>query len=553
MKIAVVTMCVKLGKCEENYQYMADKIEQAIRDKAELIIFPQNAISGYLLGDAWKDASWCKYVDGFNEQIIAYSDQIAIVWGNIKYRGGRLFNCAFYAHKGQTHMRVKKNASDFLYQDERYFENQDMNSAIEFNDDIFALNFQEDLQMADLNLNIDAKPYFYDDELELKGSYVYSNAVGIAPIGKNVVIYPGASRVVINKKLIYEAPYFQEAYAIVDTLETNEVVKQTPNMVDALVYGIQQFDKQTLGGTCPWIIGLSGGLDSSVNAALLTYALGKDRVLAYQMNSSYNRNITKENAKQEAEALGISLRNGSIEKLTCATEEVMEEYGYQKDNWNSLVGENIQARIRGHLLGTFAQINGGVVANNGNKVEVALGYCTLYGDAVGALGILGDVTKTQLFEISHELNKRFQKEVIPTSLLPQVTTDEVLWEMPPSAELKDDQLDPMKWFYHDYLVEHLGKDMTIEAFMKTYLDSSIWQTPIARWLNHYGLNDPKVFIEDLDWFTNTMSKNGFKRIQTPPILTISKNAFGASRVEIQGNLDKVSYNQLKNQILHMNF
>lgn len=551
MKIAVVTMHVKLGKCEENYQYMVKKIEQAIQDNAQLIIFPQNAISGYLLGDTWLDHDWCSYVDGFNELITAYSDQIAIVWGNIKYRGGRLFNCAFYAYQSHTHMRVHKNVNDFLYHDNRYFVQQDMNSAIEYDQEVFALNFHKELQLADLNLNIDAHPYFHEEEVELKGTYVYSNSVGIAAIGKNVVLYPGGSRVVINKKLIYEAPYFQESYAIVDTSVQNEVTLQKPSLLDALTYGIKQFDKETLGGNCPWIIGLSGGLDSSVNAALLTYALGKKRVIAYQMNTSYNCSITKANALQEAKALGITLKSGSIEKLTNATIEVMEEYGYSQNQWNSLVDENIQARIRGHMLGTFAQINGGVVANNGNKVEVALGYCTLYGDAVGALGILGDVTKTQLFELSHELNLRFKKEVIPASLLPQVNEQEITWEMPPSAELKDNQLDPMKWFYHDYLVEHLGKDITITSFMKAYLDKSIWQGELAKWLVYYGLEEPAIFIKDLDWFTNTMQKNGFKRIQTPPILTISKNAFGSSRMEIQGNIDKTMYDLLKSQILNM--
>lgn len=551
MKVAVVSMPIQNGKCEENYTYMVEKITQAIHDQAEVIVFPQNAISGYLLGDAWLDKDWCRYVDSFNDQIIAYSDQIAIVWGNIRYRGGRLFNCAFYAKDGKTHMRVKNNDDSFLYQDSRYFSEQDINSAIEYGDDVFALNFGEELQIADLNFNIDAKAFIYGETWGQKGSYIYANPVGIAAIGKNVLLYAGGSRVVVNRQLLYEAPLFQEDYALVDTTSNAVVKPQKASLFDALCMGIQMFDKQVLGGKSPWIIGLSGGLDSSVNAALLTSALGRNRVLAYQMNSTYNRSITKQNANQEAEALGIELRNGSIEKLTDATIDVLSEYGYQEDKIETLVKENIQARIRGHLLSTFAQIHHGVVSNNGNKVEVALGYCTLYGDAVGALGIIGDLTKTQLFALSQEINVRYAKEIIPHSLIPKVTGDAIDWEMPPSAELKDDQLDPMKWFYHDYLVEHLHEDLWIEKFMESYIDGSIWQSEIASWLTYYGLDDPKKYIEDLDWFTSTMRRNGFKRLQTPPIITISRNAFGSNRVETQTAFDLGRYEDLKTQILHM--
>lgn len=550
MKIAVVTMPVMNGRCEENFQYMIDKIERAIRDEADLVMFPQNAVSGYLLGDCWNDREWCRYVDSFNDRILDYSDKIAIVWGNIRYRGGRLFNCAFYAKDRQTHMRVKKNADGFLYRDSRYFCEQDIQSAIEFGDDVIALNFHDELQIADLNLNIDAQPYLYDQIWEVKGSCVYVNAVGIAAIGKNVVVYPGGSRVVVNRKLLYEAPLFQEAYALVDTRSDQVMQPQTPSMMDALCMAVREYDKQVLGGNSPWIIGLSGGLDSGINAALLTYALGKERVLAYQLSSSYNRSITIANARQEAEALGIVLHSGSIEKLTSATAQVLEEYGYHEKDRETLVTENIQARIRGHLLSTFAQIHHGVVCNNGNKVEVALGYCTLYGDAVGALGLIGDLTKVQLFDLAHEINARYEKEVIPASLLPSFSGDAISWEMPPSAELKDDQLDPMKWFYHDYLVEHLQKDMTIERFMRSYLDGSIWKSEIAAWMKYYGLDDPHVFIADLDWFISTMRQNAFKRLQTPPIIMISENAFG-SRTEMQPAGDLTLYSELKEQILHL--
>ena len=169
---------------------------------------------------------------------------------------------------------------------------------------------------------------------------------------------------------------------------------------------------------------------------------------------------------------------------------------------------------------------------------------------MGALGLIGDLTKVQLFDLAHEINARYEKEVIPASLLPSFSGGAISWEMPPSAELKDDQLDPMKWFYHDYLVEHLQKDMTIEQFMRSYLDGSIWESEIATWMKYYQLDDPYAFIADLDWFISTMRRNAFKRLQTPPIIMISENAFG-NRTEMQPAGDLALYSELKEQILHL--
>ena len=106
MKVAVVTMHVRQGKCEENVSYMKQMIQCAREAQADLIVFPQNAVSGYRLGDQWLDEDWCRYVDSFNDVLVAESEDIAIVWGNIRYRNRRRFNAAFFAYQRQTHMRV---------------------------------------------------------------------------------------------------------------------------------------------------------------------------------------------------------------------------------------------------------------------------------------------------------------------------------------------------------------------------------------------------------------------------------------------------------------
>ena len=136
-----------------------------------------------------------------------------------------------------------------------------------------------------------------------------------------------------------------------------------------------------------WIIGLSGGIDSALNAALLTMALGPNRILAYNLPSRYNSRKTIDNAQQIATKLGINLEVHSIENLIKASKEIFT------NPVSEAVEENIHARLRGHVLSTLAQTHGGVICNNGNKLEVALGYCTLYGDTIGALSPLGDLTK----------------------------------------------------------------------------------------------------------------------------------------------------------------
>lgn len=551
MLVAVVTMNIKQGKCEDNFSFMESTIKQAIRDHADMIVFPQNAISGYLLGDRWLEDAWCTYVDSFNEKIIALSDEIAIVWGNIKYRNQRRFNASFFAYQGKTHMRVKKNEQHAYMRDEMYFEDNDINGIIEFQNLILALNFHEEIQLTDLNINIDACPYDMDEKPMIRGNTIYANAVGVQNAGKNIMVMQGGSCVRTQRKTIYQAEYFSEAYALVD-LKSEQIAKeQQPHVVDALVCGIRHFDEQVFGAKVPWIVGLSGGLDSSVTSALLSYSLGNERVYGFNMATQHNSSTTKQYAAQEAAALGIHYKEGSIQSLVDASKDVfMKEYGFDAEAKSSLVMENIQARARGYLLGGFAGILGGVIVNNANKVESMLGYCTLYGDSVGAFSPIGDLTKVQLFEIAKELNKRFGKEVIPVGLLPVIERDAMHWEMAPSAELKEHQFDPMKWFYHDYLADHLGKDLDVITLMKQYLHNELQQGEIARWISFYGLEKPNAFLEDLDWFVRTMDKNAFKRLQLPPLLCLHKQTL-ADKVESQMQYDKQMYAKIKEEISKM--
>lgn len=549
MKVAIVTMEIKSGKCETNFQQMMIHIQRAKADKADMIVFAQDVISGYLLGDAWLDDDWCRYVDSFNDKLIALADDIAIVWGNLKYRRTHRFQAAFFAYQGQTHMRVKRNEDTALMADSRYFKEHAIQDVISFKDEVFALNFGKTLQLSDWNINLDCAPYDIHKQHTHRGNTIYVNALGMQNVGKSVVVMEGGSYICKEGNLLYQASYGKCDYALIDTQVTTVVEAKQPSLLELLRLGIKGFDEQVLGGKCPWIVGLSGGLDSSISVALLTYALGNNRIHGFNMASSYNSDKTISNAQQEASALDIAYYDGSIEPIMEATfHTVCNDYRFTQPQCSGLVAENMQARIRGHLLSSFASILGGVVSNNGNKVENALGYCTLYGDSIGALGVLGDLTKVQLFALAKELNAAFHKEVVPMRLVPEVVDHNIIWEMPPSAELRENQLDPMKWFYHDYIIDHLGRDMSLISFMKQYLDGSIFNSEVGEWLRYYGLDDPQAFIDDIQWLHTTMKRNSFKGLQIPPMITISSNNF-ATRQSMQGNIDEIQFEQLKQQIL----
>ena len=338
-------------------------------------------------------------------------------------------------------------------------------------------------------------------------------------------------------------------------------------LLKALVSTIRRFDAQVLTWHPKWVIGLSGGLDSSVVAALLALSFGAGRVGGYNLASRYNSACTKGNAHALSDALGIELRVGSIEKLVEATGATVEEYGYPRKSMSGLVEENVQARLRGHLLSTFAALEGGVVANNGNRVESALGYATLYGDAIGALAPIADLTKVQLFDLSRDINRVYGKEVIPANLIPEMDETGLTWDVAPSAELADGQLDPMKWCYHDWLVGCLldgyrdarGYDGTHESLydvacsvLESYAQDRLEGACMAKWVDYYGLGDPQAFVDDLEWVLKSCCNASFKRMQSPPGIRVASVASARGRDERQGSCEPSErYLELREMVLSM--
>ena len=306
---------------------------------------------------------------------------------------------------------------------------------------------------------------------------------------------------------------------------------------DAIVTGLRHLD-HLRGRDNRFLVGVSGGIDSSVVACMLRIAFGPERVFAVNMPTRFNAGITRENARSMCESLGIDYLSCPIEELYRALSARIEaiEFAREPGAYTRLVDENIQARIRGSdMLAGIASKCGFVFTNNGNKTEIALGYATLYGDVNGAVAPIADLYKTQVFAVARHLNDAvFRREVIPRNLIDGDTV--------PSAELSDAQDvtrglgDPIKYGYHDALLRQM-----IE-YRRHPLDFIEWYRA-GELLERIGWNDeerfneyfpePRSFVDDLEWLDAQVRVNCFKRIQAPPIIVLSKRAFGFDLRESQ--------------------
>lgn len=568
LKTVLAQCAVETGHLSVNLNQMKEMIAKAKEDSAELIVFPAMCLSGACAADKWYSQQFVKDLQACNEEIKELSDDLIIVWGNIRTKENKLYEALFCAYQNEiVHVQDKRILkSEGVSSEHRYFTvpETEQKTVVTLKDTRLGfvlsneIENQQLVQMdCDMLIHVDSTPWTLDDE----GKYdqkmkalnhpcaVHVNVCGMQNTGKNVVMYDGGSTVYQNGVCTHALnDGFCKEYVLIEENFTHRIEHK---LLTCLVSAIREFDRQTLPYGPNWIIGLSGGLDSSVTAALLSMAVGSKRIRGYNLATRYNSENTKDNASNLAEALGIELRNGYISEVVEASVHTAKIYGYQDDQMPTLVHENIQARVRGHLLSTFAQIENGVIMNNGNKIEVALGYATMYGDSIGAIGPIGDLTKVQLFELSHEINEVFGKEVIPERLLPVVTDETLSWEMAPSAELREAQYDPMKWFYHDWLIAQLtNKHVEVEDIMEDYLNGTLQNSEMGRWLKYYHLLDGKSFIQDLEWVLRQMRVSIFKRVQSVPVVMVTKQAYGTNRHEVQGIFEESSrYKSLKEQIL----
>ena len=388
--------------------------------------------------------------------------------------------------------------------------------------------------------------------------YYYVNCVGVQNNGKNIVTFDGGSTV-YNKKgdpCILSENGWKEDLMIVDKnavfkSKTRNIGSAIEEKYLAISNGLKN-SKNILGDNPRFVIGLSGGIDSALVATLLVLAFGKEKVIGVNMPSRYNSAKTKNSAKTLAQNLAIEYLVLPIEAVVKENATILEQDGQELSEYHL---ENVQAKIRGtSILSNLAAKYNCFFTNNGNKLEIALGYSTLYGDWGGAIAPIGDLTKTEVVAMCHYINDTvFGKEIIPELLLP-----DTLWrfnedQIQPSAELKSDQVDPMKFGYHCKLIEAVTdyQKKCIEDIMAWYLEGALHEKLGIRYelMQRWGIDSPKVFLRDLEWFYDTIQRNVFKRVQSPPIILTSKSSYGYDiRESLLPILKTKQYQELKEKI-----
>ena len=391
--------------------------------------------------------------------------------------------------------------------------------------------------------------------------YYYVNCVGVQNNGKNIITFDGGSTVYNEKgdPCILSNKGWQEDLMIIDkktsfSSKKRKVGNTIREKYKAIYNGLKR-SKNILGDDPNFVIGLSGGIDSSLVATLLVLAFGKEKVIGVNMPSKFNSDKTKEAARILAQNLEIKYLVLPIEDMVKVNSSTLEKDGQELSEFNL---ENVQAKIRGtSILSNLSAKYKCFFTNNGNKVEIALGYATLYGDWGGAISPIGDLTKTEVVEMCQYINdEAFGNEIIPKLLFP-----DSLWrfsqeQIEPTAELKSNQVDPMKFGYHCKLLEAATnyQKKSIEDIMGWYFEGvlheklGISKDLMIRW----GIDDPQEFIRDLEWFYDTIQKNVFKRVQAPPIILTSKSSYGYDiRESILPILKTKTFYKLKEIILEM--
>lgn len=396
------------------------------------------------------------------------------------------------------------------------------------------MDFRNDAAKLRLNLqkinNTNLKIIFSDD-YDMCGCHINPQYVGISYLGKNIQVHFGGSAAYnADGKIAAQAKYFTEDFLIIifDTETQNFIEKNNSKenfdkikfIYHTLHFGVKEFLKQK--NIQKMTVGLSGGIDSAVAAALFVDILGPENVLLINMPTKFNSDLTKSLAQNIAKKLNTKFLTVPIDNVVEKTLETLKNYNFEA---SQIIFENIQARDRSsRILAAFSAAFGGAFSANSNKAELCVGYTTFYGDLAGALAPLGDLWKYQVYELGKYLNNYvFKKEVIPNAV----------FQIRPSAELSEMQTigkggDPLYYPYHDFLFNAFTKNISLTKIAKWYQEGILEEKIGCRSgiLNTLFKNNHKNFFDDLErWYKLYHGLAIAKRLQAPPIIIISSNPF----------------------------
>ena len=540
MKIALAQLNFHIGNFVANRDQIIQNIVKAREQGAELVVFSELAVCGYYPNDLLERREFIdQCIDSVN-RIAIHCQGIAALVGapsiNASPNGKMLFNSAYFLRDGKVesvHSKTLLPTYD-VFDEYRHFEpNREFNlielnglklavticEDLWFNQPVFSTFGRENLysvcpvdeyskQRPDLIINLSASPFSYnqaklrkeillDNAKKFEVPIIYVNQVG----AQTELIFDGGSLFVNrNGDIICEMAYFSPDFTIIDTANRHveQIIQPDTETVakihDALVLGISDYFCKT--GFKTATLGLSGGIDSAVTLVLAAEALGVENIHVLLMPSKYSSDHSIDDAIKLADTLGVKYDIVKIHDIVEAFDSTLSIVfkGLTPD----IAEENIQARVRGTLLMGLSNKFGHILLNTSNKSEAAVGYGTLYGDMNGGLSVLGDVYKTDVFEMAKYIN-RF-REIIPLNTITK----------PPSAELRPNQKDS------DSLPEY----EVLDKILYDYIELAKSPAEII----NMGFDEATVHRTIL-----MVNRNEYKRFQSPPILRVSSKAFGFGR------------------------
>jgi len=543
MKICLSQLNPTIGDLEGNYSLIEEAVQKAENDNIDLLLLPELVVCGYPPMDLVERRDFLNAVYDINDRIISNSGNTAVLFGTLRANEGygrKSFNSALLVQNGKLSAEVHKALLPTydVYDELRYFEPGKTFECVEFKGRKIGITICEDIwhnfelsylsyevspveelagKGAEAIFNISASPYSRDKPLSrqrmLKQNarkygipVFYANQVG----GNTELVSDGDSMALNGQgDIVARAPIFKSASIDVEwnpdaDLLTSlgssppEVPQKIEQMFHGLVLGLRDYLQKT-GVAEQVVLGLSGGVDSALVATIAKEALGAENVVGITMPSKFSSEGSITDSQKLAENLGITLHELAIKDIYKDFTEVLGPLF--SDTSFGVAEENIQPRIRGTLLMAFSNKFGHMLLNTGNKSELAIGYCTLYGDMAGGLGIISDLYKLEVFEMAHWLNNEyFKQEVIPGSIL----------EKPPSAELRPDQKDADTLPAYDIL----------DPILKAYLEEQLSIEEIAE----RGFD-----ISTVTRITEMVDRMEYKRFQAVPGLKMSDKAFGTGR------------------------
>ena len=557
MTIAIGQMKITAGAPAVNKQIMLDMVRQAAAAGAELIVFPELAVSGFLCGDLLGYPAFIEECERAGEELAAASQNgIRIVFGNLgRDHRGRVANAVFLAEQGQLRCMDVLLDETALPTGDDHFVNH--NSAQVCNIEIDGLPRRIAFSLSDwrqppaqifgvdLIIDLTLRPLTLEDgalpQPPRGCRYLSVNAYSLQNSGKTCWLFAGGSSYWDEGgRLLADAGLFQSGLFLwhYDTGGERSAAWSADDLLLAgLTSGVRCFTEQIRARDA--VIGLSGGIDSALAAAIYTDVLGPDHVHLISMPTHFNSQTTKSLAARMADGLGCRFAEMPIENAVHELFADFERLRFTQQNaaptgvtLSPLARENVMARDRCRLLAAAAAAVGGIFTCNGNKAELTVGYATFYGDLAGAFAAQADLWKFQVYQAA----AAFQR------LYPAAPLNEIA-AIRPSAELSDAQAvdqglgDPLHYAYHDYLLRWwVEQGADIGQALTHYLDGTLAERiGCAPQELQQACPDRRAFVADCErWWKAYRGMGIPKRIQAPPLLALSRHPFGEPLPQAQG-------------------